>query len=138
MADYTNLAALIERYGEGELLQLAPPIAEGEEYDTARVAGACHDASGEIDGYVSGGGYPVPLDPVPRVIAAFAADIARYRLYDAHAPEQIEHRYRDAVRFLSAVASGAVRLGAAPLPSPAGAGEVQFNPGRQVFGGGGF
>lgn len=132
---YIDAQDLITRFGEDELTQLAPNTA-GDGYDSNTVAQACEDASGEIDGYVAAAGYPVPLIPAPRIVLAYAADIARYRLYDEHAPEQIRKRYEDAVKFLRAVSHGEVMLGA-KLPE-ATSGSVEFTPGRQVFKGGGF
>ena len=132
---YIDAQDLITRFGEDELLQLAPNAA-GDGYEAVTVAQACEDASGEIDGYVAAAGYPVPLVPVPRIVLAYAADIARYRLYDEHAPEQIRKRYEDAVKFLRAVSDGHVMLGA--KEPAATAGSAMFEPGRRAFNGGGF
>lgn len=132
---YVDAQALVARFGEGELTQLAPNET-GDGYDAATVAQACEDATGEVDGYVGAAGYPVPLVPVPRIVLAYAADIARYRLYDDHAPEQIRKRYEDAVKFLRAVSQGDVMLGAKE-PEATG-GTASFHSGRRVFPGGPF
>lgn len=131
---YCTLQDLITRFGRDELEQLASDGAGG--IDGSRVARACEDASGEIDGYVASGGYTTPLKPVPRVIASYAADIARYRLYDHQADEAAEKRYEAAVKFLRAVADGHVLLGAKEPQSSSH--EVIFEGGRQDFGGGAF
>lgn len=133
---YCTKADLIERFGEDELQAIAHDVSG--EIDTAAVDRACDDASGEIDGYVSAAGYPVPLSPVPRIVTAYACDIARYRLYDEHASEQVQKRYDDAVKFLRSVSRGEVKLGISTGPSSSSAGSVHMNPGRQVFNGGGF
>ncbi|BCB62259.1 hypothetical protein HaloA020_29600 [Halomonas sp. A020] len=133
---YCTKADLIARFGEDELQAIAHD-ANGE-IDDAAVDRACDDASGEIDGYVSAAGYPVPLSPVPRIVTAYACDIARYRLYDEHASEQVQKRYDDAVKFLRSVSRGEVKLGISTGPSSSSAGSVHMNPGRQVFNGGGF
>ena len=133
---YCTKADLIARFGEDELQAIARD-ASGE-IDDAAVDRACDDASGEIDGYVSAAGYPVPLSPVPRIVTAYACDIARYRLYDEHATDQVQKRYDDAVKFLRSVSRGEVKLGISTGPSSSSAGSVQMNPGRQVFNGGGF
>lgn len=132
---YATLQDLVERFGEQELIELTDRAGAGV-IDADVADRAIQDASGEIDGYVSAAGYPVPLDPVPRLITAYCADIARYRLYDDHAPEQATKRYDDAVRFLRAVAKGDVKLGATP-PEPT-AGTADFDAGRNVFKGGGW
>ena len=117
---YCTKADLIERFGESELLAIARDES-GMAIDTAVVERACEDASGEIDGYVSAAGYPVPLSPVPRIVIANACDIARYRLYDEHATDQVQKRYDDAVKFLRSVSPPslhAVRLCAFQYPHP--------------------
>tara|TARA_R110002049_G_scaffold190570_2_gene359255 strand:+ start:21691 stop:22101 length:411 start_codon:yes stop_codon:yes gene_type:complete len=134
---YCTQADLIERFGEAELLALARDET-GTAIDTAVVERACDDASGEIDGYVSAAGYTVPLATVTRIITAYACDIARYRLYDEHASEQVQKRYDDAVKFLVRVANGTVKLGISTGSAASSAGSVQMNSGRQVFNGGGF
>ena len=133
---YCTKADLIARFGEDELQAIARD-ASGE-IDDAAVDRACDDASGEIDGYVSAAGYPVPLSPVPRIVTAYACDIARYRLYDEHATDQVQKRYDDAVKFLRSVSRGEVKLGISTGPASSSAGSVHMNPGRQVFNGGGF
>lgn len=134
---YCTQADLVDRFGEDELLALARDET-GTAIDTAVVERACDDASGEIDGYVSAAGYPVPLSPVPRIVIANACDIARYRLYDEHASDQVQKRYDDAVKFLRSVSRGDVKLGISTGPASSSAGDVQMQSGRQVFNGGGF
>ncbi|MCL7931789.1 phage protein Gp36 family protein, partial [Halomonas llamarensis] len=65
-------------------------------------------------------------------------DIARYRLYDEHASDQVQKRYDDAVKFLRSVSRGDVKLGISTGSAASSAGSVQMNSGRQVFNGGGF
>lgn len=134
---YCTQADLIERFGENELLAIARDES-GTAIDTAVVERACDDASGEIDGYVSAAGYPVPLSPVPRIVIANACDIARYRLYDEQPNPVVEKRYDDAVKSLKSVSRGEVKLGISTGPSSSSAGSVQMNSGRQVFNSGGF
>ena len=133
---YCTKADLIERFGEDEMLSLAHD--QNGAMDDAVIDRACDDASGEIDGYVSAAGYPVPLSPVPRIVTAYACDIARYRLYDEQAQEQVQKRYDAAVKFLRMVSRGEVRLGISTGQGSSSAGSVHMNPGRQVFNGGGF
>ncbi|WP_227506752.1 gp436 family protein [Marinobacter subterrani] len=127
---------LIERFGENELLDLVPD-STGAVIDQSVVDKAIEDASGEIDGFVSAGGYPVPMDPVPRIVTAYCTDIARYRLYDNRATDQVTKRYDDAVKFLRSVASGQVKLGTR-VPTESSVGDAQFDTGRRTFNGGGF
>ncbi|WP_237673583.1 gp436 family protein [Vreelandella profundi] len=134
---YCTQADLVERFGADEILAIARDDT-GMAIDTAVVERACEDASGEIDGYVSAAGYPVPLSPVPRILIANACDIARYRLYDEHASDQVQKRYDDAVKFLKSVSRGEVRLGISTGAASSSVGSVQMSSGRRAFNGGGF
>lgn len=131
---YITLADLTRRFGEEEILALADDGAGA--IDTAEVDDAIADAQGEIDGYAAAGGYALPLSPVPRIIVAYACDIARYRLYDEHATEQVRKRYEDATKFLRLLAEGKVQLGIESASESAG--DVQFSSGKRVMPGGGF
>tara|TARA_R110001583_G_scaffold63498_2_gene185820 strand:- start:1417 stop:1821 length:405 start_codon:yes stop_codon:yes gene_type:complete len=132
---YITLEDLTARFSVHEILALAD---DGTgEIDDAEVARAIEDASGEIDSYVAGGGYTVPLAPVPKIVQSYACDIARYRLYDDAATEQVTKRYDDAIKFLRAVAKGDVKLGIGAPAAPS-VGDVQFSSGRRVMPGGGF
>lgn len=139
MAAYCALSDLVERFGEDELLDLAAD-ATGLAIDTAIVERACDDAAGEIDGRVAAAGYPVPLSPVPRIITAYACDIARYRLFEDRATDQVTKRYEDAIRFLRSVAKGEVKLGISTSSGSAEAtsGSAEFQSDGRVFNGGGF
>ena len=135
---YITLTDLTQRFGEDEILSLTD-TGSGE-IGTELVDRAIEDASGEIDGYVAAGGYTLPLTPVPSIIKAYACDIARYRLYDESALEQVSKRYDDAIKFLRAVAKGDVLLGISTgsTGTTETAGSVQFSAGGRVMPGGGF
>ena len=135
---YITLQDLNQRFTEAEILSLAD---DGTgQIDQDEVDRAIEDAEGEINGRVAAGGYLVPLDPVPPIIRAYACDIARYRLHDDAATDQVTKRYADAMKFLTAVAKGDVLLGISTLSNHASesAGSVQFSTGVRHMSGGGF
>ncbi|GEK71595.1 MULTISPECIES: gp436 family protein [Halomonas] len=134
---YITLDDLVSRFGEDELLDLASDET-GMVIDSDEIDRAIADADGEIDGRVAAGGYAVPLSPVPRIVQAYACDIARYRLYDDAATEQVTKRYEDAIKFLRAVARGEVLLGIGGDGDEPTAGSVEFQAGGRVMPGGGF
>lgn len=134
---YCTQADLVERFGEDELLDLAPDET-GTAIDAGIVQRAIDDAAGEIDGRITAGGYEVPLASVPRIVTAYACDIARYRLFDERATEQVAKRYDDAIKFLRAVAKGEVKLGISPSGDDATSGTAVFQSDARVFNGGGF
>lgn len=131
---YATQQDLIDRYGEEEIVQLTdradPP--QGA-IDATAVTRALEDASHEIDGYLAAR-YTLPLTTTPQVLVRLACDIARYRLYDDRATEAVTQRYRDAVRFLEAIARGQVNLGLdASAQAPATSGGPDFSAPDRVF-----
>ncbi|WP_286694978.1 gp436 family protein [Spongiibacter sp. UBA1325] len=136
---YLSQQALADRFGTYELEQLAPDGSGG--IDPTKINAAIADAGNEIDIYLTSGGYPLPLTPVPPVIEAYACDVARYRLYDDEATEQVNKRYEQALKFLKAVAKGEIRLSANHQDlssSNEAVGEAVFVSNRPTFPGGSF
>lgn len=126
MPVYAQVSDLVSRFGQTEIVQLTdratPPTGA---INTAVAEGALSDADAEIDAYLTGR-YSLPLASVPPVLSRIACDIARYRLWDDQAPEEVRARYEDARRILEAIAAGRVTLGPAQ-----GASGVQYaSPGR--------
>lgn len=129
---YAMRTDMTARFAEEELIQLTDRDRLGQ-IDTAVLDRALADADAEINGYLSVR-YTLPLAPAPTVLVRLAADLARYYLYDDHAPEQIKQRYDDAVKFLRAVATGTAQLGTdAAQPVPAVSGGARYRAGERVF-----
>lgn len=131
---YATQANLEERFGTAELLKLtdraAPPTGE---IDTAVVSRALSDADAEINGYLAVR-YTLPLSSTPAVLTRLACDIARYRLYDDWANEQVRTRYEDAVKLLKLIAEGKVLLGTEPAAAPqTRASEPKFTGATRIF-----
>lgn len=135
---YSTTQTLIDRFGEQELIQLTDRDNSGQ-LDHSVIERANDDATGEIDGFL-GGRYALPLDPAPRIIVVYAADIARYRLYDEGAPDQVQTRYDHAIKMLTLIADGKVSLGATPGGDQINSepNDVQMDTGRRVMPGGGY
>lgn len=105
---YTTQAALNSRFGEAEISALLDRANDGNP-DTAALAAVIRDADALIDGYV-GSRYTLPLLVTPDLLTNLSADIVRYRLYDAQAPEEVRRRYEDALKVLEAIAAGDIAL----------------------------
>jgi phage gp36-like protein len=106
---YATQADLAARFGEDELAQLTDRAGAGVP-DATVVTRALADADAEIDTYL-GARYALPLSTVPSVIARLACDIARFRLWEDRASDEVRRRYEDARRMLEAIARGQVSLG---------------------------
>ena len=128
---YAAVADLLARYGEDELVQLTDRVGAGVA-DAPAMERALQDAAAEIDGYLAVR-HALPLASVPPLLARIACDIARYRLWDDRASEEVRTRYEDARRVLEAIAAGRVTLGVTPPESPAGPSPA-VRPGRSAFG----
>ena len=111
---YCNTQALINRFGETELIRLTESTDTNGDYtnaiDQTQIDSAIADASATIDSYLAGR-YPLPLVQIPPVLDRFACDIARYFLHDRSPLEEVTNRYKEAIRFLEKVASGGISLG---------------------------
>lgn len=132
MTTYATQQNMIDRFGEQELIELTDRANAGT--INATVLGqALADADAEINAYLTSR-YTLPLASVPPVLVKFAADVARYQLYDTRATEMVKARYDDAVKFFKALASGIVSLGLDPVNQPvADVGGVQVNAAARVF-----
>lgn len=107
---YATVLDLTGRFGEREIEELV--ASDTGAPDMARAEKALADGAAEIDAYLDGR-YVLPLANVPAVLPRLNCDIARYRLWDDQASEEVRARYEDAVRFLRAVAGGLISLGQA-------------------------
>jgi phage gp36-like protein len=106
---YCTKQNLIDRFGEGELIQLTDRTGAGVINDTV-LNQAIGDADGEINGYLAGR-YTLPLASVPPVLTQKACDIARFFLYDEAVLDIVKTRYDNAIAWLKLVANGTVSLG---------------------------
>lgn len=106
---YAAQADLERRFGVTEILQLSDRDGDGSP-DAGVIAGALTDAANEIDGYLLGGGYTLPLTSVPAALTLTVCDVARYRLYDDAVPDEPLRRYERAISWLKDVAAGRVKL----------------------------
>ncbi|HEX9391481.1 MAG TPA: DUF1320 domain-containing protein [Usitatibacteraceae bacterium] len=124
----------IDRFSLEELVQLTDRTNIPQTtVDDNVVNQALADTDAMVNSYLSVK-LTLPLVSVPTMLKSVACDIARYRLYDDRATDQVSKRYDDAIKFLKAVASGAASLGvdAANQPAPVSGG-VQFFAADRVF-----
>lgn len=111
---YSTLDDLRKDLSEEELIQLTDDAGLGA-IDEAIYAEQRDDADAEIDGYLTGGGYTVPLLPVPRLIVSISKVITSYRLHKRrlklNMPQSLVDDYKAQVRLLEAIQAGKVAIG---------------------------
>lgn len=100
---YATRAQIEARYGLDELIQTTDRDGVGVETDAA-ITNALDDASAEADSYI-GSRYDIPVTTSPRLVQVTCA-IARYRLHEDHATDQIRRDYEDAVKWLRDIGAG--------------------------------
>lgn len=121
---HTTKSELEARFGIDEIADLE----EGND-----IYAAISDAGGLIDGYLAAK-YTLPLAYSPSILVGVASDIARYKLWDERAPEEVRKRYEDALALLKDIARGLISLppdakGAAPTSS----GGIEYFSQSRVF-----
>lgn len=108
---YATRQNMVDRFGEEELVQLTdrkdPPAGV---IDDTVLTKAIDDASAMIDGYLQSR-YTLPLANVPVTLVRTACDVARYYLYEDAFTDAVEQRYKDAVKFLTALTRGETGMG---------------------------
>lgn len=130
---YATQSDLETRFKQQELIDLTDEANSGV-IDVAAVAVALVDADAEINGYLAGR-YSLPLAQTSPELVRLACDIARYKLYDARATEQVKARYDDAIKKLRDVSSGKASLGIDQASQPvAVAGGATISSGGRDFG----
>lgn len=154
---YSTDQNLIDQFGEEEIAQITHEgqlvdgtllrlTIEGGDVSTytaeqqaaaidaqAAIAVAIDNADGIIDSYISVV-VTLPLAvATPNAIRAASMDIARYRLYDDAAPEEIRRRYDDALRYLRDIAAGKATLGIDTATSGVGSAEGTTDDDDRIF-----
>lgn len=131
---YAVQADMVSRFGNDEVVALTDRDQAGV-IDATVLSNALDAAAAQIDTYLSGR-YALPLQIVPRYLVTVCCDIARYQLCvgSTRGTEEIETRYKDAVRFLELAASGKVTLGVTPVGQVQSSNTIEFNSGTKIFG----
>jgi phage gp36-like protein len=107
---YAAAPAFISAFGATEAADLQTD-------DPDRLAQALTRASAEADSYLCAR-YAAPVLQPGDALVQCVLDIARFRLWDRRAPDEVRQRYEDAMRWLRDVAAGrAVLLTSAGLPA---------------------
>lgn len=127
--NYATVEDLTRRFGV-EIQQVAESKAE-DPTDDSPLDAVLTDASRLIDSYLRLR-HAVPIQPVPEVLVGVCCDIARFKLHDDHAGEEISGRYKTAIAWLRDVADGKATLGEDDTTAT-GVGRVVRRQGRSGF-----
>lgn len=115
---YVTEADFERRFGENELSDLLRP---GHSFGQVE-----NEAASIVDGYLAAR-YTLPLVNVPDLVRGLTADIARYRLWDEKAPEEVFKRYEAALRQLRDLSKGDMMLPPDAAGVPAASGGLAFD-----------
>ena len=131
---YCTLEDLIKLLPEDLLVQMTDDANLGV-VDSDRIAEAIDTAGAEIDGWCAAK-YVVPFDPVPALVKKCAIDVAIYNLYSRRVetiPETRATRYKEAMRLLRDISTGAVELGTEQIPAPRAEGVLTVSAPKRMF-----
>lgn len=129
---YATQEDLLNRHGD-EAVIIAFDRANIGNIDGVALAAALADATSEIDGYLAGV-YTLPLTTVPPLLPLFCCDIAMYRgAKGASVTDECRRRFEDAIRYLSKVAEGKIRLFSSDPSAPEGGSGASFVAGERIF-----
>lgn len=115
---YATAADIDETYGPALLDLLADSAGDGER-DADAIARALEQATAAVNSYVSAR-HALPLSQVPPVLVGLTMDLAIHRLAlrPGMMTEQVEGRWKAALKTLEAIGAGRAGLGL-PSTSPA-------------------
>ena len=114
--EYALKADMVSRFGEKELIELTDREGVGV-LDDAVLTTALTEAQGEVNSYIAAV-YDLPLPSVPAIVVTATCNIARFRLYNNAATDEVKIRYDDTIRWLRDVARGPATLGFTPETEP--------------------
>ena len=120
---YTDEDTLTNRYGD--------EIAQLKQSDDALDA-IFYDTDAIIDGYLAGR-YETPLAKIPPQVREIANEIARYKLWDDRAPEEVRKRYEDAMRRLRDISTGLIVLTINKAAVPSAGNGISYVENDRVF-----
>lgn len=104
----------------------------------ARAQALCDEAAAEIDGMLTGHGYSLPFNPVPKIIAIISKRKSAYLIYarrrDSAVPESIQLELESADRMLRDIAARKIQLAESSGPVAGGAPLSSKSDSDQVWG----
>ncbi len=108
---YTTPQALIDAFGEAELIELTDRVdPRANAVDAAVAQGACDRAAAEIDAALAAR-YSLPLSTIPELLRYLALDLARYYLHEREPSPLVKARFDSARETLRELGSGRKSLG---------------------------
>lgn len=130
---YASQTDLVQRFTERELVQLTDRADEPTgAIDATRIARALGEADNLINSHI-GARYDLPLASTPALLLDLACDIARFKLYDSGATEEVRSRYEDAIARLKSLSKGEAVLDVAGREPESRSDQVFADVGDRVF-----
>lgn len=128
---YTNKQAMIDRFGENEILDATDRDRSGQ-IDEEVLDQAIADADAEINVYLHSR-YETPVSDDTGLIERLASDLTRYYLWSIDAPEHVTDRYKSALSTLKDIGRGTVVLEATKAQDSKSSGSPVVIADDQIF-----
>lgn len=136
---YAVVSDMTARFGEAEMIQLTYVASDGDDgpaVNAATIGLAIESASGQMDMYL-GARQALPLTGLSTGQTAdltrLCCDIARYRLWDDRASDEVRARYEDAIRVMEMIATGKLTLIPDNMSSDTPASKIQTGTRTTIF-----
>ncbi len=119
--------AMVERFGQRELVELTARDG-GADIDDAVLNPVMIDAADMVRMHLQTRYDMVTPSFTPPVLVRITCDITRYLLSAERATEEVNTRYKNAIKLLEGIASGRAHLGlpTAPSSAPTAGGSMQL------------
>ncbi|EGF92426.1 hypothetical protein ABI_08620 [Asticcacaulis biprosthecium C19] len=129
---YAVLSDLQTRFTTDALIQLTDEAGLGT-IDQDKIDGALVDATNEINAYVAAK-YDVASLVLPEPnLTRYCCDLAYYYLHKDEVPEPVRKRYEDAIKWLTRLSRGEIKLTTAGIEAAAAPSTVEFVSPDRVF-----
>lgn len=129
---YAGQAEMVERYGEGTIIQLTDRDNLTGAIVPERLTAAITDAVNLIHGYL-GKRYRLPLNPVPHLAVRWTCELARWFLQPHSPPEKVKEDYLRALSELKAARDGDLTLDADEKDSGLFGGTAEIVAPKRIF-----
>lgn len=123
---------MCERFGELEINQLTERMRDIGHTPADVLSAAIADADADIDGYLTDGGYTLPIASTPELLRKHACILTRFYLYKTQRPNEVKEDYDRSIGWLKRIAERKSTLPGIDLPATGGTKSTPAAPTRTM------